>query len=278
MNKKENNMNIYSRVCLALMVLAGSGYCGTVAHWDFNDKADIEKGVVKDVTGNGNDLELKVKEGTPADKKAVFSSDRYDAEKRIGGSVRLFGGRGEHGCWFTTSDKAPLNSVQMEKGYTIEIIFKVTPGFETDKHAWMGMLSRLGKPEGDSPATAAISSLGEVQWQSESIKGWERAAWSWDLMLAQWPLFHHAAFVNYYSEEDKTWHVDMYVDGWLGSRNLIGDGYQGLKNYGSRPWLVGTNTHGGKVSLMWDGWIDDIRISDSVLKLEEFTFSINNGQ
>jgi hypothetical protein len=259
-------------------VSGGLASAGTLAHWNFDSQADFNAGVATDITGNGNTLMLnQIGNPSPA-RMAEFSTETYATPYANTGAVRFHGTKngtnGLEGSYFQTVASAPINSMVFENGYTIEAMFKVPAAeFNAADHAWMGGFTRTGKPSGDAPATFTISNLGEVQWHTQeydpgAATGREESAWSYD--LDQSDVYHHVAFVNYLGG-DNNWHVDMYVDGFLGSRNVTNADHNGIEAYDDGRWNVGLGIWANGPDALWNGWIDDIRVSDTVLTPSEFT-------
>ncbi len=270
---KDMKKKVFTFAAAALMSCSAFG--ATIAHWSFDMASEISSGVISDVSGNGNTLYVQHKDGTPVERQAAFSTDTYATPYANGGSVRMYGSNADGlGSWYTTADNAPLNSIDYTNGYTVEVMFKITPEFTSENNAWAGILCRTGKQNGDAAANVAISNLGELQWQTQRLDGSESAVWSWDLQPTVFPEFHHGAFVNYFSEADSQWHIDMYVDGWLAYRNTAGEDFRGIMNYDSNPWVVGAHTWNGGLGGYYNGWIDDIRISDTALTPDQFTMVV----
>lgn len=264
-----------------LTVLAGTASANTVAHWTFNSEADFNAGVLRDVTGNGNDMYIQSANNPGAAYQAQFSYDTFTTPYTNNGAIRFNGSRngpsGATGQFYQTRAGAPINGMTFENGYTVEIMFKAPTPYSPTDHQWMGMLSRTEKPSGDSPATFAISNLGEVQWQTQEVDagggGREQAVWSPVLFPpndATGNSYFHAAAVNY-QDTSGDWHVDLYINGFLGSRNIVNSDHNGLAAYPDGLWNIGANMWAGNVGNYFNGWIDDVRISDTALSPSEFT-------
>jgi hypothetical protein len=252
----------------------------TIAHWTFNSQADFDNGIATDVTGNGNQLNLMAIGNPSPARQAEFSTETYNTPYPNSGAIRFHGTKqgtnGLEGNYFQTVSSAPINSMVFETGYTVEAMFKIPADeFNAGEHAWMGAFTRTGRPSGDAPATMAISNLGEVQWHTQEYDpgaptGREESAWSYELAYSD--VYHHIGVVNY--QDADGWHVDMYIDGFLGSRNLINPDHNGIEAYPGGLWNVGLGVWDNGPDALWNGWIDDIRVSDTVLSPGEFTMVV----
>lgn len=148
----------------------------TLAHWKFDPtykkSGTIKDGnlILKDLSGNKNDLEFKVlKINKTKDKRnwhgvEVAPNDLTASQKEklatafewktdsYGNSTAknlLFkkGGRKEFwnlSGYFQTAKTAPLNTKNFKKGYTIEVIFKMPKNFVEAKHKWIALFNRHG--------------------------------------------------------------------------------------------------------------------------------------
>ena len=270
---------------LTLTLTAGAASAGTVAHWTFDSRNDFNAGIATDVSGNGNTLSLTSVGNPGVENQATFSTSTFNTPYANTGAVRFNGTRnganGHTGSYFQTDANAPINSMRFENGYTVEVMFQVAAPYSPENNRWMGMLGRTGVANGDSPATFAISNLGEVQWHSQETDGQDspgrsQSAWSPALVTpgspAESPYFHAAA-VNYLGE-DNNWHVDLYINGFLGSRNIINADHNGLHAFEGGRFVVGTGIYDGLADSPFNGLIDDIRISDTALTPDQFTMSV----
>jgi len=283
-----------SPTVIAALVTAGVAQAYTpVAHWTFESEADFNNGVVKDVTGNGNDLTLKHLPGTVAAEQAVFSTDTADGTVidvfgvyQSHGAIKFNGTKngvnGKAGSYFQTAAGAPLNNNEFVDGYTVEAIFKLPADRNSADHAWMGILTREGKPGGDPAATLSISSLGEAQWSPQAIDGSPDGVavadiWSFDLDTA--PGYHHVAVTSDFNPDTGFWENIMYVDGVIGTRNQTALAYGGLFDFSNgveHLWNVGLSVWGGPTApaaadAAFNGYLDDLRISEGVVPVQEFT-------
>lgn len=266
----------------ALAMTTGIAHANVVAHWDFNSEADFNAGMVQDVSGNGNTLYIQDGGTVTPEFTAEYSNDTFATPYANTGSVRLNGGRdgsnNQAGQFFQTMPSAPVNGMTFENGYTFEVMFKPETPYNPTENAWMGLFSRTGKPSGDSPATFAISNLGEAQWQTQEVDGTaggrEQAVWSPVLYAPNQPStldFVHIAAVNY-EDTNGDWHVDMYINGFLGSRNITNADHNGLATYNDTLTNIGANMWNNGIGNYYNGWIDDIRISDTALAPSQFTY------
>lgn len=211
--------HFYKIVLLILLFGSSVGFsvaqqrAKTLAHWKF-DPAHKKSGsigdgnlVLKDLSGNGNDLAFKVLENragnygvpldpatlTPQQKQALenafeWKTGNYGKGNR--GKNLLFKKGGRKDFWrlsgyFQTVKTASLNTETFTNGYTIELLFKMPSNFSAAKHRWIALLNRHGSAKqmaqktgkhyigGDAGSTLAnlnISNLRELQWTQYSTK------------------------------------------------------------------------------------------------------------
>ncbi|NGP45520.1 serine/threonine protein phosphatase [Bacillaceae bacterium SIJ1] len=243
---------------------------GTVAHWRFqnDDVADGESVAsngdiaVEDVSGNGAHL-YRQDEGQAVEGDLVWDHLRDRSSIRFTGDKTK-----DRASYLKTANDAKVNDETFEDGYTVEAVVKIDQSFDSSKHAWMGILTRGGigedvkKTEGDANAplaTMSVSSLKEIQWAALPLnKDDVHTSWSW-AMDDQWV---HIAVVN----DGKT--QKMYLDGAEVLRNDA-SGAQGIETTGG-PWRVGASQYGNELDAVFNGWIDEIRITDRPLAQNEF--------
>lgn len=246
---------------------AQNAAAAVVAHWTFDSQSEFDAGMFSDVSGNGNALGVQTL-GTPVAGESAQFVDLGNGRGavRLNGTKNAAQGGGLAGNYYSTGAGAALNSATFASGYTIEVSFKVPADWSGSSNSWMGALTRSGKPSGDPAAVMAISNLGELQWQSQGIGGHERSAWS-PVIFPTLTGWHQATFVNY--EDNGTWRVDMYIDGTKMTRNVADPNHDGIASYDA-PWYVGLGLWDNNPDSPWNGYINDIRISDSALAPADF--------
>ncbi|GEM_PF-1007196 len=169
MSRKVLSAGILLVYLLAIVFpLTASAQTKTVAHWRFQNVEGYYSGDLNgnnltffDLTGNGNDLEVKTvgfgdkldifkwynAPGVGAEKaksslyfgntlKAAKSVDPYDP------SETTWTGAYTSGKYFNTVPTAPMNSMQFENGFTIEVIFCVDENFNQNYNRYCGIFSR----------------------------------------------------------------------------------------------------------------------------------------
>jgi hypothetical protein len=176
-----------------------------------------------------------------------------------------------------TSDQAPLNAETFKQGYTFEAFVRLPEDCCDDKHAWMGVLSRMGSGldlglnEQEFPqaplVTLTVSPSREFQWaiapftQSDTVTNW-----SFRTPTLTW---YHVALVN----NGKT--TDLYVNGSKDVRNSRSLSV-GLRTTGEH-WLIGATHWQRGVGQSFYGWLGDIRIVNRPLSVREFMISRDAG-
>lgn len=260
---------------IGVVVLAETPKEGIVAHWRFESEVS-EDGqpvgseglvVVKDITGHGNDL-MRSNYGNSKALDLIWSSEVH-AKSKSEYSIKYSGSRKKDGgSWLKTVEQAPINSHQFRNGYTIEVLFQITPQFNEDEHKWMGILARTGtgKDAGFTNgeleltlANLAVSNLQELQWATYPINLDNNVtSWSWELN----PGWHHVALINDGSS------TTMYVDGSAVMRNPD-ETVMGIYTL-NMPWNIGASEWDNGLDAIFNGYISEIRILDHPTKSSEW--------
>ncbi|WP_412538449.1 LamG-like jellyroll fold domain-containing protein [Longispora sp. K20-0274] len=234
---------------------------GTVAYWRFDTPGER----VEDRSGGGNHLTRVSLDGP----ESLRWTAEHHPDQPTRGSVFLAGGkRPARGSYLRTAEDAPINTKTFTKGYTVEAFLKL-PADARDNHAWMGVVSRLGRGgdagrKGDDPAepvaALALSDGLALQWAVWPLNRDGIATnWGHEMRTERW---FHVAVVN----NGRT--TMMYVDGAKLLRNPSTPSI-GLATAG-RPWLIGASTYDNVVEQGFYGWIGDVRIVDRALPVGEF--------
>ena len=159
-----------------------------LAHWKFQNDAqyftgDIDTDTLKfiDLTGNGNDLEVAV-EGNGAqldiftwdegvnndtlDSVADGSSLKFgntlaqaQSVDPYESSLTTYSGAYVSGKYLQTVENAPLNTFDGMFGWTVEIVFKIDPEWNTNYNRYTGVFSKQGVVDGQNepPFSMAIT-------------------------------------------------------------------------------------------------------------------------
>ncbi|GAB3835476.1 metallophosphoesterase [Kribbella italica] len=250
---------------------------GTVAYWRFDgegigtpgpDGTTVGSGTVaRDLTGNGNDLAVVPIQNSPAE-VLKFSTEHHPVQPAHA-SLRFDGGQPARGATLRTGDRAPINSLKFERGYTIETFLKLPEPF-VGNHGFMGVFSwegraaDAGKTGGYSPdeCTCSLNVSGErfLQYVVYPVRtDDDPTAWSHAIPTGRWT---HVAIVNDGRRSS------MYVDGSLIVRNpdLPSTGIATL----GRPFVLGATSSGLRYGQGFYGWLGDTRIVGRALRPEEF--------
>lgn len=239
----------------------------TEAYWRFDGSGPLAPGArVPDLSGRGNHLEVTGGTTVPLTRVADRHPDQPSAT-----SLRMAGGAGEGG-YLVTVPEAPLNTDDLDQGYTVEAFFHLADPF-TSASAWSAILSRWGSAksagrighDSEEPvATLSISGGRELQWcvyptnLDRSVTNWGH-----ELRVARW---WHVAVVN------DARHTTMYVDGCPVVRNpaTVNRGLLGGSVGDGLRWAVGAYSWDGQLDKLWQGLIGDIRIVRRALLPHEF--------
>ncbi|MFD0312887.1 LamG-like jellyroll fold domain-containing protein [Streptomyces flavalbus] len=251
---------------------------GTVAYWRFDADglsgagrpgAAVSPGTVaRDLSGNGNDLTVRLLHSSAAD-VLTWSGDHH-TDQPAHASLRFDGGKQpDRGAVLTTKADAPLNSLKFRRGFTIETFVKLPDPYEGD-HAWMGILSwegrngDAGKTTGWSPdePTCSLNVTPERFLQFvlyPDVQDADPTSWSHALPVGRWT---HIAVVN---DGRRT---VMYVDGSKIARNPSQPA-TGIETLG-KPFVIGGTQFAERFGQGFYGWIGDTRLVDRALSPKEF--------
>ncbi|MGW0966055.1 LamG-like jellyroll fold domain-containing protein [Streptomyces sp. NPDC002516] len=247
---------------------------GTVAYWRFDGSgtspgAPVTDGtVVRDLTGNGNDLTASRLHASGPD-VLTWSADHHPGQPAHA-SLHFDGGKGpDRGAVLSTSAQAALNSAKFTRGYTIETFIRLPDPFEGD-HAWMGILSWEGR-NGDAGKTTGWSPLEPTCSLNLSPERFlqfvvyparqdaDPTSWSHALPVGRWT---HVAVVN---DGRRT---VLYVDGSKIARNPTQPS-TGIATLG-KPFVIGATQFDESFGQGFYGWIGDTRIVDHALPVKDF--------
>ena len=246
------------RALLAVVAVAAIGSQGAVAQavepaadvaadWKFqqsNTTGSIDGGdlVVKDVSGNGNDLTMQVYGKGDYRLSDYVSWSDLSMNGDAGGSLRLNGdsdlankknlaARDPKGADFITGEDAPINDEQFADGYTIEFVYYLPDDFNAGQDQWMGMIARqsvnnnMDEHEMGS-MSLAISNCKETQFKAankdnESTANTEdpnNGVTSWGVTMDHGGVWYHIAVVS------DGQNVVTYLNGAEGFRNINANG------------------------------------------------------
>jgi hypothetical protein len=251
---------------------------GTVAYWRFDAEGMPAAGrpgstlspgaVVRDLTGNGNDLAVRLLHDS-ASEVLTWSADHH-GDQPAHASLRFDGGKQpDRGAVLATRPEAPLNSTKFRSGFTIETFIKLPDPFEGD-HAWMGILSWEGR-NGDAGKTTGWSKDEPTCSLNVSperflqfvlypdVQDADPTSWSHSVPVGRWM---HIAVVN---DGRRT---VMYVDGSRIARNPSQPA-TGIETMG-KPFVIGATQFAEKFGQGFYGWVGDTRIVDRALKPKDF--------
>ncbi|MGC0372831.1 LamG-like jellyroll fold domain-containing protein [Streptomyces sp. SAI-229] len=251
---------------------------GTLAYWRFDAAGTDAAGssgavvadgtVVRDLTGNGNDLTVRRLHSSGAE-ALTWSADHHRGQPAHA-SLRFDGGKDpDRGAVLTTAARAALNSEKFLRGYTIETFVRLPEPFDGD-HGWMGVLSwegrnaEAGKTTGWSPLEPTCSlNLSPERFLQFVVYPHEQDAdptsWSHAVPTGRWM---HIAVVN------DTRRTVMYVDGSKIARNPA-QASTGIATLG-KPFVLGATQFDGTFGQGFYGWMGDTRIVGRPLSVEEF--------
>ncbi|MFF2658907.1 LamG-like jellyroll fold domain-containing protein [Kitasatospora sp. NPDC058032] len=247
----------------------------TVAYWRFDGgggdgTALAPQQVVKDLTGQGNDLLWRSSPGTP-DGALTWSAEHHPDQPGHG-SLLFKGTRSPvRGSYLETAPTAPLNRETFERGFTVEAFCKLPADWDSGQSRWSALLSRWGTAseagrsgpgtDADEPVvTLSLSEAPALQWCVYPLnQTGASTCWGHQLPLDRW---WHVAVVN----DGRL--SRMYVDGCEVARNPSTPAV-GLATLG-RPWMLGGYAYAGVLDKVFHGHIGDVRIVKRALRVREF--------
>lgn len=131
---------------VSAMAATSIGSADVVADWKFqqaNSTGSIENKdlVIKDATGNGNDLVMQTYGDGDLSGVVSWSDDSMTGDA---GSIKLNGVSSgtKHGVDFITKDGAAINSDDFADGYTLEMVYYLPSDFNAGTDSWMGLMAR----------------------------------------------------------------------------------------------------------------------------------------
>lgn len=251
----------------------------TVAYWRFDAAglsvpgtagSAVDAGtVVRDLTRNGNDL--TVKRLASSDPSVLTWSAEHHEGQPAHASLLFGGGKNpDRGAILEARAGAPVNSVKLETGYTIEAFIKLPAPFVGD-HAFMGLMSWEGRasdsgktngysPTNESPVSLNLSSERFLQYvvypagQDASPTSWSHA-----IETGRWT---HIAVVN------NSKMTVVYVDGSKIVRNPRARS-TGIATVG-KPFVIGGTQWAENFGQGYYGYLGDVRITAKALRPSEF--------
>jgi hypothetical protein len=249
---------------------------GTLAYWRFEGQNGVpvpSGGVaVRDLSGHGNDLtRVTLANGTASD---MTYTQQFHPAQPSRGSLFINGSNqnpSQGGAYLRTADTAPLNGETFKSGYTVEAFVRLPEDCCGDKHAWMGVLSRMGSnqdvgrpSDAEEPlVTLTVSPSREFQWAIAPFSNPNLVTdWSFRTPTLTW---YHVALVN----DGKT--TDLYINGAKDVRNSH-ELAVGLQTTGEF-WLLGATTWQRSVGQSFYGWLGDVRVVNRPLSVQEFMIS-----
>lgn len=244
-----------------------------IAQWNF-DEQGVKQGTIqnkdlifKDLSGNGNDLEMNTYGNINPQDAISFTSDKmYDGTN---GSIALSGNSAKkEGVDLLTVKDAPINKENFENGYTIEFVYKL-PGDWTTAESWMSLMARQGDAKSmDEPELGtmnmAISNCKEIQFltaNKDDSHSMESASWS--VSMDKGDVWYHIAVVS----DNNV--IRTFVNGVEAFRDYVSDEMQGMYadpsdgrfRIGSSWWKQGSQT----IDKFARGNYQQVRISDGAL-------------
>ncbi len=257
----------------ALPVEAKENGLPVAADWKF-DESSVASGsiaggdlVLKDQSGNGNDLRMETYGSADWTQYLSFSGDSMTGQ---GGSM-VFNGdsAAKTGVDFITVDGAPINSQEFEQGYTMEFLYYF-PEDWTAADSWMSLIARQGQnggnPEGEQGTMyASISNCKEIQFITGNANGdHSMSSAAWSVSMDEGGVWYHIAIVSDGSE------IATYVNGCEAFRDYENDAMDGMyADPADGRFRIGSSWWDGLDKFL-QGSLQEIRITGAALNKSDW--------
>ena len=291
-----------------------------LAHWKLQNQEGCYTGSVdddsvgfKDLSGNGNDL-IAVVAGN-GDQLDIFSWDtevgagqkftsglKMNNTKALSATVdpykaseTSYSGGYTSGKYLETVKGAPINAYKFSNGFSIEVIFKLSPELDNEYNRYTGIFSRQGVIEEQNEPPFSIA-LSEWTNNSDGVIG-ENKTWLQLLMMDD------TSRLNYEMDDilidASEWHHVLITLDDMGKVLVYLDGAKLFESwtafseiYCSNPnfsWEVGVgrksgtdhdkdsknaNTPEGMIRRLFAGSIAEIRMLDQPITVEESLYPV----
>lgn len=247
------------------------------ADWRF-DKESIKSGsiedenlIIKDYSGNGNDLEMQTYGDAEDYNKYINFSDETMDESTKGSLVINGDSENKTGADFITVKDAPINSETFKNGYTVEFLYKL-PDDWTVADSWMSLLARQGnsksmvEPELGS-MNIAISNCKEIQFIAANKDDNHTMDSAWSVSMDKGGVWYHIVITS-----DNN-NIRAYVNGAEAFRDYTSDEMVGIyADSQDGRFRVGSSYWNG-LDKFGIGNYQRIRISEGVLEKSEWLIS-----
>lgn len=322
-------MKKFSAIAVVLMLVLSSVIipisadesANVVAHWKLQNEKGYFTGKILnddltfiDLTGNGNDLvtavvgngnELEIFDwddganiGASVSESSLYmanslanakSVDPHEADKTS------WTGGYTSGKYLETVENAPMNSMDFANGFTIEIIFKVSPEFNSNYNRYTGLFSRQGVSASANEPPLSLA-LTENSGDADGSMGDSGTIGLQYVHLDADEVKTNNEYVNGTLAAD-TWHHFMVTsEGDLTEIYIDGENYDYISETApifikdkSYSWEVGVgrkdgaghvdvdtmneNYPEGLIRRLFCGSISEIRVCDGYMPVEESLFS-----
>lgn len=277
----------------------------TLAHWRFdNQKNDVAatSWFVEDLSVNGNHLIpqvllengtiLDVKEDNDVDEMLAMTISNANSSPLSASNYSLCfnNPNRDAGSFLTTIPGAPIESISLDQGYTVEAFVQLYPNWTAEVFSWTAVLSKRGEGQhimyndsnnvDDAATTAdlneplailAISASREFQWASFPDNRPTEIVSSWSSLLPTDEWIHVAA-VNHNDGNSSL--VTMFVNGTPARRDPVHQTpIQGIAFANTsllNGWNIGASSYGESTSVFGGGCIGEVRIVGRALQPNEF--------
>lgn len=290
-----------------------------LAHWKlqnadgcFTGSVDDDSIGFKDLSGNGNDLIAKtVGNGGELD---IFSWDtdvdagkvKFPSALKMNNTKALaatvdpykasetsYTGGYTSGKYLETVKGAPLNFNEFKNGFTIEVIFKLSPDLDNNYNRYTGIFSRQGvvEDQNEPPFSIALS-----EWDNDSATGTLGGNSTWlQLLMCDPDIKVNSEMDTILIGADEWHHVMITFDATMGKLMVYLDGTELYSSYvafdrmyvtdPNYSWEVGVgrkwggtsdakvskneNSPEGMIRRLFAGSIAEIRVSEGLLKMNQ---------
>lgn len=251
------------------------------ADWQFNEDSVLSGSIaggdlmIKDQSGNGNTLKLNTYGSFTAENLS------FSDEGALPGKGSIFfnsvnsndsSARAQVGSDFTTVDTAPINKNSFEKGYTIEILYKMPDDWNnTDR--WTNLIARLGYSNkidsefhDECSSHISVSNCKEIQFIPANAANSKSPGSVWSVAMDKAENWYSIVITSDGNS------IRSYVNGAAAFRDYTGGDMNGLyADPSDGRFRIGARIkNNGTPYRFTRGYIQEIRISEGVLEREKW--------
>ena len=212
-----------STIAMADVTAFAASDITVVADWRFDEDGVISGTIegrdmiIKDQSGNGNDLQMRTFGSYDLSPYMYFSDDTMYGG--TSGSIVIGGGPSDRrGAALITVDSAPIKTETFDDCYTIEFVYQLPADYTAPLDGWMTLLQREGtssyiNERNKGTMSVCLSNCKEIQFKVVNKANNYNMGDIWGLSMDKGGVWYHMAITS-----DGEW-LRTYVNGCLAFRN-----------------------------------------------------------